>query len=67
MHLRLLKGEISLGESRKIRWEKFLEECQYKNSQQDAMTIANFYSAAYYKAERVVPGTFELLNALQQI
>ncbi len=33
---------------------------------QDGMTVASIYSKAYYKAERVVPGTFELLKSLSK-
>jgi len=62
VHERLLRGEISVEASRKIRWEKFLETVGQKDI--DAMTIANFYSRSYYEAERAVPGSIELLRSL---
>ena len=54
VHERLLRGEITVEESRRIRWQKFLETTGHANF--DAMILANFYSNSYYKNERAVPG-----------
>jgi HAD superfamily hydrolase (TIGR01549 family) len=64
VHERLLHGEISVEESREIRWQKFLDTVKEKNM--DAITLANFYSKSYYNAERAVPGAIELLRSLKQ-
>jgi HAD superfamily hydrolase (TIGR01549 family) len=66
VHLQLLDGKISLEESRKIRWQRFLQKCGDPESELHAMEVANAYSRAYYQAERVTPGTIELLEALRK-
>jgi len=63
VHERLLRGEITVEESRKLRWQKFIEVTGQPNM--DALTLANFYSNSYYKNERAVPGAIELLQILK--
>jgi HAD superfamily hydrolase (TIGR01549 family) len=63
VHERLLRGEITVEESRKIRWQKFIEVT--RKPKMDAMKLANFYSTSYYKNERAVPGAIELLQILK--
>jgi HAD superfamily hydrolase (TIGR01549 family) len=64
VHERLLRGEVSIKESRRVRWEKFIEAVGQHNL--DPMSLANFYSRSYYEAERAVPGVIELLETLSQ-
>ena len=65
VHSRLLKGEISLQDARRIRWQRFLEEFRQEENY-DPITFGAFYLNAYYESERVVPGTFELLKTLRE-
>jgi HAD superfamily hydrolase (TIGR01549 family) len=62
-HLLLLEGKISYEESRKLRWQRFLDECG--GGDFDITEIANIYSTAYYAAERATPGSIELLKSLK--
>ena len=65
VHTRLLNGEISLEDARRIRWQKFLEEFGQEDNF-DPTTFGAFYLKAYYESERVVPGTIELLKTLKK-
>ena len=64
-HLRLLKGEISLSDARRIRWRKFLEVF-HMDDKYDPHEFSSHYVQAYYAAERTVPGAIELLEALKK-
>ncbi|MFI5262987.1 MAG: HAD family hydrolase [Candidatus Kapaibacterium sp.] len=64
-HLRLLKGEISLGEARRIRWKKFLEKFDQLQNY-DPHVFSSLYVQAYYESERVIAGTVELLAVLKK-
>ena len=64
-HQRLLNGEISLGEARRIRWKKFLEKFgQLQNY--DPHEFSKVYVKAYYDSERIIAGAIELLTALKK-
>ncbi len=63
VHSKLLKGEISLQDARRIRWQKFLEEFRQEDNF-DPIALGAFYLSSYYKSERVVPGSIELLKTL---
>ena len=64
VHSQLLRGEISVDDSRRIRWQKFLKEFG-QDQAFDPIDFAESYRNAYYRSERVVPGTFELLENLE--
>ena len=64
VHSQLLRGEISVDDSRRIRWQKFLKEFGQDHAF-DPVAFAESYRNAYYTSERVVPGTFELLEDLK--
>jgi putative hydrolase of the HAD superfamily len=66
VHTQLLAGEISLQDSRRIRWQRFLDECHDPERNHDPITISSFYLKAYYASERVVPGTLNLLSELRK-
>ena len=65
VHLRLLKGEISLGDARRIRWRKFLEKFN-QTANYDPHEFSATYVKAYYGSERTVPGAVELLEVLKK-
>src|SRR5437762_1638961 len=56
VHIRLLKGEISLPESRRLRWHKFLAEF-HEEQHYDPIEFSDSYLKEYYASERVVPGS----------
>ncbi len=63
-HARLIKGEISLGEARRLRWQKFLEYFK-QDINYDPVEFSSSYLKRYYESERLIPGTKELLTSLQ--
>lgn len=65
VHAKLLKGEISLEDARRIRWQNFLEIFRQEENH-DPITFGAFYLNAYYESERVVPGSIELLKTLKK-
>lgn len=66
VHTQLLAGEISLQDSRRIRWQRFLDECHDPERNHDPLTISSSYLKAYYASERVVPGALNLLSELKK-
>ncbi|MEI8134120.1 MAG: HAD family hydrolase [bacterium] len=64
VHALLLKGELTLEEARFLRWQKFLD--QFGVSDLNPTVVGDRYLKAYYEAERVVPGSHELLSLLSK-
>lgn len=65
VHSRLLNGELTVEESRRIRWQKFLDQSGRQKGI-DTMEVADYYLKNYYLSERVVPGSIELLETLRK-
>ncbi|MDP4220479.1 MAG: HAD family hydrolase [Bacteroidota bacterium] len=65
VHARLLLGEISLNESRRIRWYKFLKNFGQELNF-DPIEFSDSYLRAYYGSERALPGAIDLLRELRK-
>ncbi|MDA0837767.1 MAG: HAD family hydrolase [Planctomycetota bacterium] len=65
IHKRVLTGELSSDEARIERFTGFFSDFDYELNDDEFLVASEHYSAAYQLEWRTVPGSLEVLEALQ--